>query len=263
MNAQPSASLRALGVQAALTVLVLAAHLAIIGSWRGPVWAPSNIAAQSPIALSLSLVSQAPPVRQANSALAQQALSKARPQPLPSNEASAQANTDTNSGATPETPSETNPGTSTSAITPITPDTTTDAKPNITPDAAKDTDQDIAQAAADTPERQPLITQAGTAPMRLPEALKLRYKLQGQAKGFAYSARGEMGWLPQGNRYEARLEISAFLLGSRVQTSRGDITEQGLRPKRFSDKVRSEVAAHFEWDEGRVIFSANSPQAVL
>ena len=110
----------------------------------------------------------------------------------------------------------------------------------------------------------PVITEAGSyPPVAVPGPLKLLYKLQGQAKGFNYSAKGEMLWLPAGQRYEARLEISAFLLGSRVQTSRGDITANGLQPQRFSDKVRSEVAAHFDWTQRKVIFSANTPQADL
>jgi len=70
-------------------------------------------------------------------------------------------------------------------------------------------------------------------------------------------------WRQDGSKYDARLEIGAFLLGSRVQTSRGQISTQGLVPKRFSDKVRSEVAAHFEWDKNKIIFSANSPEAPL
>lgn len=110
----------------------------------------------------------------------------------------------------------------------------------------------------------PAITEVGSyPPVAVPGPLKLLYKLQGQAKGFNYSAKGEMLWLPAGQRYEARLEISAFLLGSRVQTSRGEITANGLQPQRFSDKVRSEVAAHFDWTQRKVIFSANTPQADL
>jgi hypothetical protein len=59
------------------------------------------------------------------------------------------------------------------------------------------------------------------------------------------------------------MEVGAFLLGSRVQTSSGRITPEGLAPTRFADKVRSEVAAHFERDKGKVIFSANTPDVEL
>jgi hypothetical protein len=125
-------------------------------------------------------------------------------------------------------------------------------------DATNDTANDTQTAAG------PRITEAGSfPPVAVPAPMVLLYKLQGQAKGFNYSAKGELRWLPVGQRYEARLEISAFLLGSRVQTSRGEITANGLQPQRFSDKVRSEVAAHFDWAQRKVIFSANTPQAEL
>jgi len=134
--------------------------------------------------------------------------------------------------------------------------------------SASESDEDAPDSIATTKNPKepagPRITEAGSfPPVAVPEPLKLLYQLQGQAKGFNYSAKGELLWLPAGQRYEARLEISAFLLGSRVQTSRGEITANGLQPQRFSDKVRSEVAAHFDWAQRQVIFSANTPKAEL
>ena len=102
-----------------------------------------------------------------------------------------------------------------------------------------------------------------TAVLALPGSTRLKYDIVGSVRGIDYHASGELLWRHDGSKYDARLQIGAFLLGSRVQTSRGQITDQGLMPKRFSDKVRSEVAAHFEWDKGKIIFSANSPEAPL
>jgi len=48
-----------------------------------------------------------------------------------------------------------------------------------------------------------------------------------------------------------------------VQTSKGAITARGLEPLRYGEKVRSEVAAHFERDKGKVSFSANTPDVPL
>ncbi len=59
------------------------------------------------------------------------------------------------------------------------------------------------------------------------------------------------------------MEVSAFLLGSRVQTSTGQLGSDGLEPARFSDRLRSEQAAHFVRDQGKVVFSANTPEAPL
>ena len=97
----------------------------------------------------------------------------------------------------------------------------------------------------------------------LPGSTRLRYKVHGVIKGFQYYVNGELLWLHDGKTYDARLEISHFLLGARVQTSKGQVTLDGLEPLRFGDKVRSEVAAHFERQKGRVSFSANTPDAPL
>jgi len=79
-----------------------------------------------------------------------------------------------------------------------------------------------------------------------------------------YSAAGELLWLLRDdNSYEARLEISAFLIGARVLSSTGRMTADGLAPTRFSDKFRSEQAAHFERDKARITFSSNAPESVL
>lgn len=78
-----------------------------------------------------------------------------------------------------------------------------------------------------------------------------------------YGADAELLWLHDGASYAARLEVGAFLLGKRVQTSAGSLGDEGLEPKRFSDKARTEVAAHFERTKGVVVFSANTPEAPL
>jgi Protein of unknown function (DUF3108) len=52
-------------------------------------------------------------------------------------------------------------------------------------------------------------------------------------------------------------------LGSRTRTSTGNITPEGLAPQRFSDKWRSEVAAHFDQQNHRASFSANTPDVAL
>jgi hypothetical protein len=97
----------------------------------------------------------------------------------------------------------------------------------------------------------------------VPAPALLKYDVNGVAKGFQYSAWGELLWKPTESSYEARLEIGAFLLGSRIQTSRGVLSNEGLMPERFGDKTRSELAAHFQRDKGIISFSANSPDAQL
>ena len=108
-----------------------------------------------------------------------------------------------------------------------------------------------------------LVTDTSGWPVQVPAQVRLKYDVLGEVKGFNYNVSGELLWTVNGDQYDAKLEIRAFLLGSRTQTSRGRLTAQGLEPKRFGDKVRSEVAAHFEYDQRQVIFSANTPRAEL
>ncbi len=95
---------------------------------------------------------------------------------------------------------------------------------------------------------------------QVPGPVRLTYQVL--TNKFPYQLGAELLWQPNGEQYEARLQISAFGQ-ARVQTSRGQITAQGLAPLRFSDKFRSEVAAHFNRAQGKVTFSANTPDAVL
>lgn len=100
--------------------------------------------------------------------------------------------------------------------------------------------------------------------LAIPGSVRLKYTLTGESKQQTYHAFGELLWLQDGSTYDARLEYSAFLIGSRVRTSSGKLTERGLEPQRFSDKWRRrDLAAHFERDKGQVSFSANTPSTPL
>ena len=95
----------------------------------------------------------------------------------------------------------------------------------------------------------------------IPGSVRLKYQMTGLSRGLNYHATGVMTWLQDGSRYEATMVVSAFLIGSRSLNSVGDITVDGLAPKRFADKSRSELAAHFQPDKRTITFSANTPDA--
>ena len=95
----------------------------------------------------------------------------------------------------------------------------------------------------------------------LPGSARLLYKVVGLSKNLNYQATAELNWKTDGSTYDAMMKVSAFLVGSRSMTSVGKITGSGLAPTRFADKFRSELAAHFESDKGKIIFSANTPDA--
>ncbi|MDW5442545.1 DUF3108 domain-containing protein [Polaromonas sp. SM01] len=97
--------------------------------------------------------------------------------------------------------------------------------------------------------------------LTIPGSVRLKYTMTGRAKNMDYNASAELDWLQDGQTYEARMLVSALFLGSRSMSSSGRITADGLAPTRFLDKSRSERAAHFAPDQGKISFSANTPDA--
>ncbi|MEI7785463.1 MAG: DUF3108 domain-containing protein [Betaproteobacteria bacterium] len=95
--------------------------------------------------------------------------------------------------------------------------------------------------------------------LAVPGSARLNYELSGRARGFNYSANGQLDWEHDGQRYQARLTVSSFLLPSRSQTSVGEIGPDGLSPRRYADRSRGELAVHFQPELGRISFSANNP----
>ena len=98
-------------------------------------------------------------------------------------------------------------------------------------------------------------------PVRLPPPARLDFEVQGEAKRMQYHASAELVWQHDGQQYQARQEIRVLFFGARSQTSVGEITPLGLQPRRFGDRSRSEKAAHFDFAQGQVTFSANNPSA--
>ena len=153
--------------------------------------------------------------------------------------------------------------TSDAAAAPPTPDTASPATDNTpTPAEAIDATPSVAPSPpVNAAPSSPALQAAEPRPALLPGNRWLRYDVTGQAKGLNYRASGEIRWQANDGRYQADLKISAFLLGSRSQQSTGRLTDTGLVPERFADKSRSERAAHFEPEQGRIRFSNNAPDA--
>lgn len=260
----------------AITALVLALHWLVLSgvplAWDSPaqptgqVFSTRSIAAPPPAAM---LTAAAAPAAKAAPAAAPQPAARKKPPAR-----TAPAPTSTAAPVAPPPPAEA-VATGTEVGTDTAPTNTTDstappaevaaAAPEApasaaappAPPAEATTGVDITPPGAGTDQ----APQKAPPPARLPPPTRLAFDVSGQAKKFAYNARAELLWQHDGNRYEARQEISAFLVGSRTQRSVGAITAQGLLPEKFSDKSRSEQAAHFDYAQGRITFSANTPQA--
>jgi len=145
-----------------------------------------------------------------------------------------------------------------------------DAAPEPTSEAQQTADDSSVLAKATT-QRDTASTSANEAskanaqpgPAQPPASAQLNYNVEGQSKGLTYNATGLLDWRNEGSTYSARMEIRMFLLGSRVQTSKGQLTATGLQAERFGDKSRSERAAHFDRSQNRIRFSNNAPDAEL
>jgi hypothetical protein len=131
----------------------------------------------------------------------------------------------------------------------------------------------IASTEAVVNEPTPPVTPAAPPVVDVPRVQKLSfappvlliYDGKGEERGFIkYAASGELLWSPDGSRYNARLEISAWGFRVRTWSSKGDLTDGGLRPLRFGDKPRgAELATHFQREKGIISFSANNPDVPL
>ena len=142
--------------------------------------------------------------------------------------------------------------------------------PEPSPDAPSPAASQVVAAADPAPSeadqasaapRPPIDRAAPPRAYTVPRSARLKYEVKGNK--FPYSLDAEMLWRQDGESYDAKLVFSAGFLTVLVQTSRGQIGPEGLAPLRYSDKKRSEVAAHFVREKGKVTFSANTPDAPL
>jgi hypothetical protein len=117
----------------------------------------------------------------------------------------------------------------------------------------------VAAAAPEPPPARKALPQG----VQLPPPVRMKYEVTATYRGLPLQGEGELTWRHDGKEYELQLEARSPLLGSRRQRSVGRITGQGLEPLHFYDKSRSEQAAHFDREGGRVTFSNNKPDAPL
>lgn len=260
-----------------ITALVLALHWLVLSgvplAWDSPAQPPRQVFSTRSIAPAPPPVAvESPGVTAVPVAAPQPAPRKKAPSPKRPPAPAAQDRPEPAPTAAPvaeaEAPADTGAATTVASATPETPATDTAPAPApaaSAPAAPAEPATEDTQTGTGVDIRPPGGTgrSAGAPPppVRMPAPTRLAFDVNGQAKKFAYSARAELLWQHDGNRYEARQEISAFLVGTRTQRSVGTVTKQGLLPEKFSDKSRSEQAAHFDYAKGRVTFSANTPDA--
>jgi len=107
------------------------------------------------------------------------------------------------------------------------------------------------------------IAASDASSFKIPASALLKYQVTGMSRQINYSAWAELNWQQDGQRYDAKLEVGAFLLGTRSQNSQGTLGAEGLMPTRFGDKYRTEIASHFQRDKGVISFSTNAPDVAM
>jgi outer membrane biosynthesis protein TonB len=104
----------------------------------------------------------------------------------------------------------------------------------------------------------------GSVPIRIPGSVRLSFAATAQQGASPLQGVfGELIWLQDGQKYDARLAFTFLFKTLRSQHSTGAIGSTGIEPDRFSDTRKTEVASHFVRDKGTVVFSNNTPSVPL
>jgi Protein of unknown function (DUF3108) len=101
--------------------------------------------------------------------------------------------------------------------------------------------------------------------LQFPDSGKFGYNVTVLRGTQPQTGSGTLEWTTDGRQYQLSLESSALFVTLLSRTSVGTLSADGLMPERFSDKRfnRSEKAAHFQHDKGRITFSGNQSEAPL
>jgi hypothetical protein len=128
------------------------------------------------------------------------------------------------------------------------------------------------ELAALTPEPAPEKLVAATSDTGLPPPAftvlnsgQHTYKVIFTKNGVVNQGKAQAEWRQDGEKYTLGLTASLYLVNVFTWGSKGLISAAGLLPNRFSDTRfnKPEVATHFERAAEEIIFSANTPKAIL
>jgi hypothetical protein len=91
------------------------------------------------------------------------------------------------------------------------------------------------------------------------------YKVIFTKSGNSNQGKADVQWQQDGEKYALSMSASMLFIEVFAWKSLGLLSPTGLLPERFSDKRyrKSEVAAHFDRAQGKITFSANTPEVAL
>lgn len=82
-----------------------------------------------------------------------------------------------------------------------------------------------------------------------PPSTRLTYTLNGYYRGPIEGGRAQVEWLRSGSRYQVHLEASLGPMFSRHAASDGELTEQGLSPRRFEGEQKQLLRSPRRWTQ--------------
>lgn len=130
----------------------------------------------------------------------------------------------------------------------------------------------VAETASPMPEPAQATTAAAPSEAGLPPPAftaqnsgRHTYKVIFTKNGNANQGKADVQWQQDGEKYSLSMSASLFIIEVFAWKSVGLLSPTGLLPERFSYKRyrKSEVAAHFDRTQGKITFSANTPEAAL
>ncbi len=108
---------------------------------------------------------------------------------------------------------------------------------------------------AEAPPPGPAASDASAAlPFEWPVSTRMRYVLTGNFRGEVHGD-AQVEWVRAGSRYQVHLDVSVGLLATRRMSSDGDITAEGLAPRRYDQETRlafneaQRTSVRFEGDQ--------------
>lgn len=109
----------------------------------------------------------------------------------------------------------------------------------------------------------PAPSPVAATPIALAGSATWHYTATASHRGAILTGHAELDWRHDGRTYEATLRIAIPPLPAREQRSAGELDAQGLAPRRFSERSRTEAAAHFDRAAGRIVFSGQQAATPL
>jgi hypothetical protein len=83
---------------------------------------------------------------------------------------------------------------------------------------------------------------ASAVPFEWPLSTQLSYKVQGNYRG-PVSGTAQVRWIRQGPHYQVQVDVNLALVVTRRMTSDGELTPEGLKPRRYDEETQAIVGA--------------------